>query len=50
MTIWNEDPNDEIWEDLRYWLANPVTEEEQRIRDKEITEYVNSVVDKMFED
>ncbi len=42
--------NDELWDDLRYWAAHPVTEEEQKVRDKEINDYVNYVVAKMFKD
>ena len=27
--------NEEIWDDLLYWLKNPITESEQKLRDEE---------------
>lgn len=42
--------DDELWDDLKYWLSNPITEEEQKARDKEINDYVKFVVEKMFKD
>lgn len=42
--------DNEIWDELRYWLANPITKEEQVVRDKEINSYVNYVIENMFKD
>lgn len=50
MYFWNEKKDDDIWEELRYWLKNPVTEEELQARDKEVNNYVNSVLAKMFDE
>lgn len=40
--------DDKLWDDLRYWLAHPVTEDEQEKRDIEINEYINSVLAKTY--
>ncbi|MCM1004250.1 MAG: hypothetical protein NC408_07915 [Candidatus Gastranaerophilales bacterium] len=40
--------DDELWDELRYWAENPVTEEEQEMRNKEINDYVNAVLNKMY--
>ncbi len=48
MSLWNADKDDEIWKELRYWIENPLTEEENKMRDKEISDYVESVVTRMF--
>lgn len=54
MRFWGErfkrDDEEDIWEEFRYWLKNPVTEEEQQARDKEVNNYVNSVLAKMFDE
>lgn len=54
MRFWGErfkrDGEEDIWEGLRYWLNNPVTEEEQQARKKEVNNYVNSVLAKMFDE
>lgn len=50
MSFWKEDKNDDIWEDFRYWLENPITEKEQEMRDKEIKDYINASLKKMFGD
>ena len=42
--------DEEIWEDLRYWLKNPITQEEQTEREQEINNYVNAVLDRVFKD
>ena len=43
MAFWSErfrrPDEDDIWEELKYWLQNPVTETEQALRDKEKQEY-----------
>ena len=46
------DSNDEenIWTELKYWLENPITEEEQAERDCEINNYVNAILKKAFGD
>ena len=42
--------DEEIWDDFNYWLENPITEEEQALRDKEINDYINAVLNKMYGD
>lgn len=42
--------DEEIWGDFKYWLENPITEEEQALRDKEINDYINAVLTKMYGD
>lgn len=42
--------DDKLWDELKYWLANPVTEEEQNMRDREEQRYINTVLDKAFSD
>lgn len=42
--------DDKIWDDLRYWLEHPVTEEEQGARDKEINDYVAARLAQMYDD
>ena len=34
----------EIWEELSYWLQNPIAEKEQVLRDKEIEDYHKSIM------
>ncbi len=41
---------EDIWEELKYWLENPITEEEQAERDCEINNYVNTILKKAFGD
>lgn len=50
MSFWNASKDDETWNELKYWIENPVTDEEQKIYDNEINNYVNAVVAQMFED
>ena len=46
-----EDPQQEtIWDELAYWLKNPITEEEQAERNSEIQTYIDSVLYKAFGD
>lgn len=46
-----ENSNEEtIWEELAYWLKNPITNEEQADRNKEIQTYIDSVLNKAFGD
>lgn len=40
--------NEEIWEDLLYWLKNPITESEQKLRDEELNTYIENVLNKTF--
>lgn len=42
--------DDKIWDELKYWLENPVTQEEQDLRDKEINDYVNARLAEMYGD
>ena len=37
-----------IWDELKYWLKNPITEHEQIIRDKEIQNYIDAIMKKAF--
>ena len=40
-----ENLNEEsIWDELAYWLKNPITEQEQAERDKEIQTYIDSIL------
>lgn len=52
MAFWSErfrrPDEDDIWEELKYWLQNPVTETELALRDKEKQEYINSIMDLAF--
>ena len=50
MKFFSENPNDEIWENMHYWLTHPVTKAEQNKRDKEINDYINYVIDRKFKD
>ena len=44
-----ENPNEEsIWDELRYWYQNPITEAEQKARDKEIQDYIDVILEKAF--
>ena len=44
-----EDPNEEdIWDELKYWYQNPITEAEQKARDKEIQDYIDVILEKAF--
>ena len=44
-----EDPNEEsIWDELAYWVQNPITEAEQKARNKEIKDYIDKIMDKAF--
>ena len=44
-----ENPNEEsIWDELRYWYQNPITEAEQKTRDKEIQDYIDVILEKAF--
>ena len=46
-----ENSNEEsIWEELAYWLKNPINNEEQADRNKEIQTYIDSVLNKAFGD
>ena len=45
-----KDDEEDIWEELKYWLENPITEEEQAERDCEINNYVNAILEKAFGD
>lgn len=44
------DNNDEenIWSELKYWLENPITKAEQTERDNEINNYIDAVLKKIF--
>ena len=42
--------NEEIWNDLKYWLENPITAAEQAERDSEMNDYINAVIEKAFGD
>ena len=52
MAFWldrfRKDDQEDIWEELKYWLENPITEEEQAERDCEINNYVNAILEKAF--
>ena len=37
-----------IWDDLKYWLQNPVTPEEQAERDSENQKYIDYILNKAF--
>ena len=37
-----------IWDELKYWLQNPITEHEQAVRDKEIQNYIDAIMKKAF--
>lgn len=50
MSFWNSDKDDEIWNELKYWIENPVTEEENKMYEKEINNYVNLRIAQMFQD
>ena len=39
---------EDIWEELKYWLQNPITEKEQAVRDKEIQNYIDAIMKKAF--
>ena len=49
MSFWNAKKDDEIWDELKYWIENPLTEEETKVREKEINDYVNSRIAQMFQ-
>ena len=40
--------DDELWDDLKYWLENPITEEEENLRKQTEENYINAVLDKAF--
>ena len=42
--------DEEIWEELLYWLKNPITEAEQAERKKAEDDYINAILDKAFGD
>ena len=44
------DNQETIWSELKYWLSNPITEEEQAERDNEIDNYIDTVLKKAFGD
>lgn len=54
MTFWldrfKKDDEEDIWEELKYWLENPITEEEQAERNNEINNYIDAVLKKAFSD
>lgn len=50
MSFWNAKKDDEIWDELKYWMENPLTEEEAKVREKEINDYVNLRIAQMFQD
>ena len=54
MTFWldrfKKDDKEDIWEELKYWLVNPITEEEQAERNQEINNYIDAVLKKAFGD
>ena len=37
-----------IWDELKYWLQNPILAEEQAVRDKEIQNYIDAIMKKAF--
>lgn len=46
-----ENPEQEtIWDELAYWLKNPITEEEQAERDKESQAWIDYILTKAFGD
>ena len=54
MTFFGErfrrDDEEDIWEELKYWLENPVSETEKAERDNEINNYIDAVLKKAFRD
>ena len=50
MSFWNEKKDDGIWDELRYWAKNPVTDKEWAIRKKEVETYIDAVLEKTFKD
>lgn len=44
------DDEEDIWEELKYWLKNPITKAEQIQRDVEINNYIETVLEKAFGD
>ena len=44
------DDEEDIWEELKYWLENPVSETEKAERDNEINNYIDAVLKKAFRD
>lgn len=40
--------DDELWEELRYWLTHPITDEEQKRRDAEEKAYQEKVLNRVF--
>ena len=39
---------EDIWEELKYWLQNPITEHEQAVRNQEIQNYIDVIMKKAF--
>ena len=42
--------DEEIWEELLYFLKNPITKEEELARKKSESEYIDSVLERAFSD
>lgn len=44
-----QQPDEEdILQELKYWLENPITESERAERDKEINNYIDVIIEKAF--
>ena len=54
MTFYGEKFEDKgqetIWDELKYWLENPVTESERLEREKELKAYTDMLLEKAFGD
>ena len=54
MSFWSEkfkkSSDEDIWEELKYWCENPVTEAEQAERDKETQAWIDYILNKAFGD
>ena len=54
MAFWSEQfkasDEEDIWEELKYWYQNSITEAEQAERDKESQAWIDYILNKAFAD
>jgi len=48
--FYESEKEDSIWDEIKYWLKNPITEAEQAERDNEINNYINAVLENVYGD
>ena len=46
MSFWGERyDKEDVWDDIKYWFQNPVTPEEQAMREQEKQRYIDYILD-----